>query len=120
THARERPEKCPIRTCEYYTRGFSRKHDRNRHVLNHYRGTLLCSFCPGLGTPQEVSFNRIDLFKKHLGKAHKVPMKPPNGHRPPGMRSGVQASGYCNACQQTFLSPDDLYDHLDKCVLNVL
>ncbi|KAI5468116.1 hypothetical protein BGZ63DRAFT_43454 [Mariannaea sp. PMI_226] len=120
THARERPEKCPIKTCEYHTRGFSRKHDRNRHALNHYRGTLICSFCPGFGTPQEISFNRLDLFKKHLVEAHEVPMKPPNGHRPPGTRSGVEASGYCNVCRQTFLSPDDLYDHLDDCVLSIL
>ncbi|KAH8657279.1 hypothetical protein BGZ61DRAFT_175796 [Ilyonectria robusta] len=47
-------------------------------------------------------------------------MKPPNGHRPPGTRSGVEAAGDCNICRQTFLSPDDLYDHLDDCVLSVL
>jgi hypothetical protein len=119
-HARERPEKCPIKTCYYHILGFSRKHDLNRHTLNHYRGTLICSFCPGLGTPAEISFNRLDLFKKHLVETHEVPMKPPNGHRPPCTRSGLEAPGHCNVCWQTCLGPDDLYDHLDDCVLSVL
>ncbi|KAH8654799.1 hypothetical protein BGZ61DRAFT_373144 [Ilyonectria robusta] len=120
THARERPEKCPIKACEYHVRGFSRKHDRNRHALNHYRGTLICGFCPGLGSPAEISFNRLDLFRKHVVEIHGVPKKPPNGPRLPGTRSGVEAVGDCNICGQTFLSPDDLYDHLDDCVLSVL
>lgn len=121
-HAKERPEKCPIKSCEYHTRGFSRKHDRNRHALNHYRGSLICGFCPGVGTPAEVMYNRLDLFKKHLVERHEVPMKPPNGHRPPCTRSGLEAPGgcSCNVCRQMFLSPDDLYDHIDDCVLRVL
>src|SRR5690606_23868156 len=47
THQRERPEKCPIPTCEYYTKGFARKYDCQRHTLTHYKGTMVCGFCPG-------------------------------------------------------------------------
>ena len=36
THQAERPEKCPVATCEYHVKGFSRKYDRKRHTLTHY------------------------------------------------------------------------------------
>lgn len=39
THMEERPEKCPIESCEYHTKGFARKYDKNRHALTHYKGT---------------------------------------------------------------------------------
>jgi hypothetical protein len=47
THQNERPEKCPIGTCEYHVKGFARKYDKNRHTLTHYKGTMVCGFCPG-------------------------------------------------------------------------
>ncbi|KAH7120588.1 hypothetical protein EDB81DRAFT_232648 [Dactylonectria macrodidyma] len=124
THAKERPEKCPIRSCEYHTKGFSRKYDRNRHAINHYRGTMVCGFCPGLGSIHEVSFDRLDLFKKHLLEAHKVKPKSPNERlrpespSPPG--EGAYAFGGCSICQQIFPSPSAIYDHLEDCVLAVL
>lgn len=37
THQSERPEKCPIVTCVYHTKGFARKYDRCRHTLTHYK-----------------------------------------------------------------------------------
>jgi hypothetical protein len=37
THQNERPEKCPILTCKYHTRGFARKYDKNRHTMAHYK-----------------------------------------------------------------------------------
>lgn len=37
THQSERPEKCPITTCEYHHKGFARKYDKNRHTLTHYK-----------------------------------------------------------------------------------
>ncbi|KFY06080.1 hypothetical protein V492_08157, partial [Pseudogymnoascus sp. VKM F-4246] len=40
THQTERPEKCPITTCEYHIKGFARKYDKNRHTLTHYKGTM--------------------------------------------------------------------------------
>lgn len=38
THQSERPEKCPIVTCEYHLKGFARKYDKSRHTLTHYKG----------------------------------------------------------------------------------
>ncbi|KAH7139678.1 putative C2H2 finger domain protein [Dactylonectria estremocensis] len=124
THAKERPEKCPIRACEYHIKGFSRKYDRNRHAINHYRGTMVCGFCPGLGSTLEVSFDRLDLFKKHLLDAHKVKPKSPNERLRPESPSppvdGTYSFGGCSICQQIFPSPSAMYDHLEDCVLAVL
>ena len=50
THQSERPEKCPIVTCEYHQKGFARKYDKQRHTLTHYKGTMVCGFCPGSGS----------------------------------------------------------------------
>jgi hypothetical protein len=36
----------------------------NRHALTHYKGNLVCDFCPGYGTPTEKSFNRVDVFTR--------------------------------------------------------
>lgn len=33
THQEERPEKCPIASCECHIKGFARKY-KNRHALN--------------------------------------------------------------------------------------
>lgn len=78
THQEERPEKCPIASCEYHTKGFARKYDKNRHALTHYRGTMVCPFCPGMGSPYEKAFGRADVFKWHLAAAHNVEQTPPN------------------------------------------
>lgn len=68
THASSRPQKCPIPTCKYHRKGFSRKYDRNRHVLQHYEGEMTCQFCP-VGTAGR-SFRRVDEFKRHLLRSH--------------------------------------------------
>ncbi|KUI53992.1 Zinc finger protein RME1 [Cytospora mali] len=86
----ERPEKCPIETCEYHAKGFARKYDKNRHALTHYKGTMACPFCPGSGTAYEKSFNRADVFKRHLTAVH------------------------------NFATAQEFYEHLDDCVLNVI
>ncbi|KAI7247804.1 hypothetical protein KC335_g18725, partial [Hortaea werneckii] len=81
THQNERPEKCPIPTCEYHIKGFARKYDKNRHTLTHYKGTMVCGFCPGSGSAAEKSFNRADVFKRHLTSVHGVEQTPPNARR---------------------------------------
>lgn len=48
THQIERPEKCPIQSCDYHVKGFARKYDKNRHTLTHYKGVMVCGFCPGV------------------------------------------------------------------------
>lgn len=139
THQEERPEKCPIETCEYHTKGFARKYDKNRHALTHYRGTMVCPFCPGVGSPYAKAFNRADVLKRHLATAHQVEQAAAHGrsgsgsgssgsHTLPG--SGVvsattstlpgAAGGTCSICVGHFGTPQEFYLHLDDCVLSVL
>lgn len=127
THQSERPEKCPIVTCEYHTKGFARKYDKNRHTLTHYKGTMVCGFCPGSGSPAEKSFNRADVFKRHLTSVHGVEQTPPNCRkRSPtaatkkGANYSNDATGKCSTCSGTFSNAQDFYEHLDDCVLRVV
>ncbi|KAK7745401.1 hypothetical protein SLS53_002897 [Cytospora paraplurivora] len=140
THMEERPEKCPIETCEYHAKGFARKYDKNRHALTHYKGTMTCPFCPGSGTPYGKSFNRADVFKRHLTAVHNVEQTPPNSRKQtqtgggsataatptssavPTSRGvgGVGAGARCSICHTHFSTAQDFYEHLDDCVLNVI
>jgi hypothetical protein len=126
THQNERPEKCPIATCEYHLKGFARKYDKNRHTLTHYKGTMVCGFCPGSGSAAEKSFNRADVFKRHLTSVHGVEQNPPNSRKksPTGRKphSGSQhdIAGTCSTCSVTFANAQDFYEHLDDCVLRVV
>ncbi|UNI24443.1 hypothetical protein JDV02_010186 [Purpureocillium takamizusanense] len=129
THQNERPEKCPIQTCEYHVKGFARKYDKNRHTLTHYKGTMVCGFCPGSGSPAEKSFNRADVFKRHLTAVHGVEQTPPNSRKktPTGVSAGKKLTGYapdatgkCSTCSQTFSNAQDFYEHLDDCVLRIV
>lgn len=125
THRSERPEKCPIATCEYNVKGFARKYDKNRHTLTHYKGTMVCGFCPGSGSAAEKSFNRADVFKRHLTSVHGVEQNPPNSRKKsPGGRkpyTGIaNVAGTCSTCSVTFANAQEFYEHLDDCVLRVV
>ncbi|KAF2279155.1 zinc finger-containing protein [Westerdykella ornata] len=125
THQNERPEKCPIATCEYHVKGFARKYDKNRHTLTHYKGTMVCGFCPGSGSAAEKSFNRADVFKRHLTSVHGVEQNPPNSRKksPSGKKAhaGQQnMTGTCSTCSVTFANAQEFYEHLDDCVLRVV
>lgn len=133
THQTERPEKCPITTCEYHMKGFARKYDKNRHTLTHYKGTMVCGFCPGSGSAAEKSFNRADVFKRHLTAVHGVEQTPPNSRKnkngastaagtgkKPGPGYAPDATGKCSTCSQTFSNAQDFYEHLDDCVLRIV
>jgi hypothetical protein len=125
THKNERPEKCPIATCEYHMKGFARKYDKNRHTLTHYKGTMVCGFCPGSGSAAEKSFNRADVFKRHLTSVHGVEQNPPNSRKKsPGGRKpytgNANVSGTCSTCSITFANAQEFYEHLDDCVLRVV
>jgi len=128
THQPSRPEKCPIQTCEYHTKGFARKYDKNRHTLTHYKGTMVCGFCPGSGSAAEKSFNRADVFKRHLTSVHGVEQNPPNARRKSpisgkkGFSSAAQSTsaGTCSTCSVTFANAQEFYEHLDDCVLRVV
>lgn len=126
THQLERPVKCPIATCEYSKKGFARKYDCQRHTLTHYKGTMVCGFCPGSGSAAEKSFNRADVFKRHLMSVHNVEQTPPNSRkRPPTKTSPAEdryadayVTGKCSTCSITFATAQQFYEHLDECVLS--
>ena len=125
THQTERPEKCPIPTCEYHRKGFSRKYDKNRHTLTHYKGTMICDFCPGSGSSSEKCFNRADVFKRHLTIVHGVEQNPPNSRKRTSRGSsstvagsGSGVNGRCSICARTYPTAQDFYEHLEECVLN--
>ncbi|KAL6900303.1 hypothetical protein GGI43DRAFT_405051 [Trichoderma evansii] len=126
THQTERPEKCPITTCEYHIKGFARKYDKNRHTLTHYKGNMVCGFCPGSGSASEKSFNRADVFKRHLTSVHNVEQTPPNSRKRTGGAPmtlagyAADATGKCSTCSQTFNNAQDFYEHLDDCVLRMV
>ena len=129
THQSERPEKCPIPTCEFHKKGFARKYDKNRHTLTHYRGTMVCGFCSGSGSALEKTFSRADVFKRHLMSLHGVEHTPPNGRKKSplvGKRGAPVNSmpgtggGVCSTCSCTFANAQELYEHLDDCVLRVV
>ena len=129
THQLERPEKCPIATCDYHIKGFARKYDKNRHTLTHYKGTMVCGFCPGSGSAAEKSFNRADVFKRHLMSVHYVEQVPPNARRrPSGSSSSIptvggaalNSPGKCSTCSAMFKNAQDFYEHLDDCVLRLV
>lgn len=136
THMDERPEKCPIPTCEYAKKGFARKYDCQRHTLTHYKGTMVCGFCPGSGLPSEKTFNRADVFKRHLMSVHNVEQTAPNGKpkkvngrggsvsstgspRAPSFQAAYKdVTGKCSTCNATFANAQQFYEHLDDCVLS--
>ena len=128
THQSERPEKCPITTCAYHHKGFARKYDKNRHTLTHYKGNMVCGFCPGSGSASEKSFNRADVFKRHLTSVHGVEQTPPNSRKKSPSTStnkkvstqAVDATGKCSTCSATFKNAQEFYEHLDDCVLRVV
>lgn len=127
THQAERPEKCPIMSCEYHLKGFARKYDKNRHTLTHYKGTMVCGFCPDTGTSAEKTFNRADVFKRHLTSVHQVEQTPPNSRKrsPTGATKKSDsyrpdAAGKCSTCLAVFQNAQDFYEHLDDCVLRMV
>ncbi|KAI9724821.1 MAG: hypothetical protein M1812_000097 [Candelaria pacifica] len=127
THQSERPEKCPITNCDYHLKGFARKYDKNRHTLTHYKGTMVCGFCPGSGSAAEKSFNRADVFKRHLTSVHGVEQTPPNSRKKTSASGNRKAptypedaTGICSTCSLTFSNAQEFYEHLDDCVLRVV
>ncbi|KAK3346134.1 hypothetical protein B0T25DRAFT_269799 [Lasiosphaeria hispida] len=123
THQTERPEKCPVSTCQHHAKGFARKYDRNRHTQTHYKGTMVCGFCPGPVSVAEKAFNRADVFKRHLTAVHGVEHRPPKSRKKAvaaKVRYAPGVIGKCSTCSQTFANAQDFYEHLDDCVLRAV
>ena len=129
THQSELIEKCTVPNCEYNKKGFARKHDKNRHTLTHFEGTLVCGFCPSLGTSTAKTFNRADVFKRHLVNVHGAEPVPlslrqrsvPGLDEPESVASTPNRSiARCSCCPTGFNEVQAFYDHLDDCVLRVI
>ena len=128
THQAERPEKCPIVSCEYHTKGFARKYDQAKHTLTHFKGTLTCPFCPSIHWCPEVSFPRVDTLKRHLTSLHGVQQTSSTSRQ--RSQGGTHLSfpgdpntahvGSCSTCSLIFVNPQAFYDHLDGCIFKTL
>jgi hypothetical protein len=88
---------------------------------------MICGFCPGSGSSAEKSFNRADVFKRHLTSVHGVEQMPPNARRksPAGGKQAPYSnvrdvSGMCSTCGVMFANAQEFYEHLDDCVLRVV
>ncbi|KAJ8105828.1 hypothetical protein ONZ43_g7268 [Nemania bipapillata] len=83
---------------------------------------MVCPFCLGAGTPYEKAFNRADVFKRHLTAVHNVEQTPPNSRKMiiTGSSSRNGGDAKCSICQTRFSTPQEFYEHLDDCVLNVI
>lgn len=126
THHVERPYLCLFQSCYYSQRGFARAYDMNRHLLTHFKGTMVCGYCPGSGSAYEKSFTRADVFKRHLTAAHGVEQTPPNSRRPKALATkilsdyGPDATGRCTNCSQIFGDAQDFYEHFNACIVEVI
>jgi hypothetical protein len=100
-------------------------------TLTHYKGTMVCGFCPGSGSTAEKSFNRADVFKRHLTSVHAAEQMPPNSRQKTSVaghgNSGKKLLGYapdamgkCSTCAATFSNAQDFYEHLGDCVLRIV
>ena len=86
---------------------------------------MVCGFCPGSGSASEKSFNRADVFKRHLTACHGVEQTAPNSRKKgspenKSSTSAKDATGKCSTCGTTFSNAQDFYEHLDDCVLRVV
>lgn len=123
THQAERPEKCPVESCEYHLKGFARAYDRVRHTITHFREVMVCGFCPETIDSAQRTFNRCDLFLKHLVNAHDaepVPSVRRDEHYRNGKSSRKPLNGQevatCGLCSEPF-DAQGFYDHLRGCAL---
>ncbi len=92
---------------------------------------MVCGFCPNSGTVSEKSFNRADVFKRHLTSVHAVEQTPLNSRRKASIAGKTNsdrtlsgyppdATGTCSTCAGIFTNAQDFYEHLDDCVLHIL
>ncbi|KAF2112127.1 hypothetical protein BDV96DRAFT_581187 [Lophiotrema nucula] len=125
SHQNQRPEKCPIETCEYHVKGFNRKYDQVRHTLTHYTGDLVCGFCPSSKPEAEKSFNRADIYKRHLASVHGAEQSTPASRlqsrlQTRSSRGANECSGDCSTCPITFTNIQEFYEHLEGCIMTAI
>ena len=114
THQSERPEKCPVVTCEYHQKGFARKFDKARHTLTHYKGIWECGFCSGSRSATGSFYSRADVFKRHLISVHGVDRTPST---PPYTVTSSVKMVSCFVCSEIQHNAQQFYEHLDGCII---
>ncbi|RSL80130.1 hypothetical protein CDV31_017148 [Fusarium ambrosium] len=119
THRCRRPFKCPVRWCQYATKGFARKYDKTRHALAHWKAATRCKFCPESVLGSDVNFFGLNELKSHLKNAHAAEATDTSSLRVP-RNCDYGGSITCSACRQTFVHVQTFYSHLDDCVLEAL
>jgi hypothetical protein len=83
---------------------------------------MICGFYP---VSAGKTFNRADVFKRHLMSVHAVEQTPPNSRkRSPTSKdktlSAPDPTGNCSTCSFNFSNAQDFYEHLDDCVLKIV
>ncbi|KAF2258458.1 hypothetical protein CC78DRAFT_587149 [Lojkania enalia] len=117
THGNHQPEKCPIATCEYHPKCFAGKYTKDQDTLTHSKGTWVCCFCPDhpkSSTGIEKTFNRADLFKRHLARFHNVRSNKPSAGN---LKLVTEKVGDSSACFVIYDNARKFYKHLDNCIL---
>ncbi|OJJ39620.1 hypothetical protein ASPWEDRAFT_37432 [Aspergillus wentii DTO 134E9] len=122
THDLDRPEKCPVLDCDYHIRRFVRAYDRERHTLVHYKGDLICGFCPESRSLAEKSFRRADLFKRHLVVDHEANTNRHESLNTDGENPAEisEVSGKCSNCSLIFNNIDDFHNHFYDCICRAI
>jgi hypothetical protein len=128
SHLLDRPEKCPLTSCEFHVRGFARRFDKHRHMRTHFQGTLYCGFC-SVTTP----FNDCDMLLRHLVSVHGAHLdrdveendfdeesredreskKPTDS---PQQKTADYLIAECSVCSTAF-NPRGMWEHLKSCVI---
>jgi hypothetical protein len=120
------PLKCPVSACEFHIKGFTRQRDQIWHTLTHYKGTIVCYFCPGAGSAAGKSFSRPDVFKRHLSSVHGVERRLLKSRRQISTTSTSltdyrgRSFSNCSTCSAAFTNSQAFYEHLDLCVLRAV
>jgi hypothetical protein len=97
-------------------------------MITHYKGNMICGFCPSSGSLAEKLFNRADVFKRHLKSVHAVEQTSSNSWKTSeGVNAGTKltnyapgATGKCSTCSVIFQNAQDFCQHLDDCVLRIV
>jgi hypothetical protein len=90
-------------------------------LQRHYGVRIL----PRLGTPAEKSFNRADVFERHLTTVHGIGQTPLNARRRftskrPYSTTDENIACYYSTWNNSFANSQEPYGHLDSCVLRVI
>ncbi|KAL4988122.1 hypothetical protein BDW68DRAFT_159782 [Aspergillus falconensis] len=110
----EGPAKCPILTCDYNAQGFTRIYDQRRHLLTHFKGTMVCGFCPESVYDAMKSFNSADVFRRHLISEHGAFHELPDPSRRPDRVVS------CSNCSNSFVTVQEFYKHFEDCVIRTI